>query len=57
MGKIVSLTWAGVDLGRRTVTVSIQELGTADHSGKSDRPRIAQREAGRSSFYDGFGLS
>ena len=41
MGEILALTWAGVDLFRRTVTVfRVQERRTADHPGQSRPSRL-----------------
>ena len=43
MGEILGLTWAGVDLFRRTVTVfRVEERRTTDDPAQSDRARTAE---------------
>ena len=45
MGEILGLTWAGVDLFRRTVMVfKIEEWRTTHHPAQSDRARPAEAQ-------------
>ena len=56
-GEILGLTWAGVDLFRRTVMVQIEERRTTHHPAQSDRSRTAEAEIWKSVSGNGVGGS